>query len=389
MISNKGIILLGSTGSIGTQTLDLAKKKNIKISALSANRNVNLAEAQAREMHPLACAMADEQAAADLRVRLADTDIKVFGGESGICEMISISDSDCVLDAISGAAGLMPALTAVEEKKTLALANKESLVMAGDILMQRAEDKGVEIRPVDSEHSAIWQCLRSGNANEIKKLILTASGGPFFGMNSDEVRNKSVKDTLAHPTWSMGAGITVDSATLMNKGFEVIEAAKLFDVNGDKIDVIVHRESIIHSMVEYIDNSVIAQLSVPDMRICINYALGYPDREEGVSAELDLCSMSKLSFAKPDTETFPLLALAFDMLRAGGAMPAVLNASNEIAVEAFLKEQINFGEISETVIKVTEILSSLSAESSLDAIMWADAEARKKAGEIVSRIRRI
>ncbi|MBQ8388987.1 MAG: 1-deoxy-D-xylulose-5-phosphate reductoisomerase [Clostridia bacterium] len=388
MTKNKEIILLGSTGSIGTQTIDLAKKKNIRISALSANRNVDLTEAQAREIRPLACAMADEASARDLRARLSDTDIKVYGGEQGVCEMIATSNADCVLDAISGAAGLAPALAAIDKKKTLALANKESLVMAGDILMQRARDNGVEVRPIDSEHSAIWQCLRSGKANEIKKLIITASGGPFFGQSREQVRYKSVKDTLAHPTWNMGAGITVDSATLMNKGFEVIEAAKLFGIDGDRIDVIVHRESIIHSMVEYIDNSVIAQLSVPDMRICINYALGYPDREAGVSAELDLCALSKLTFYKPDTEAFPLLAVAFDMLRVGGAMPAVLNAANEIAVGAFLKEEINFGEISETIIKVTDELSDLANESSLEAIIDADKTARARAKEIVSAIRR-
>ncbi len=385
MINEKGIILLGSTGSIGTQTLDLAEKKGIKIAALSAHKNARLAEEQARRFSPSAVAMADENAAKELARLLFDTNIKVYSGDIGICDMISDTRSDCVLDAISGAAGLLPALRTIEEKKTLALANKECLVMAGDIIMDMAKKKSVEVRPIDSEHSAIWQCLRAGHQNEIKKLILTASGGPFFGLSREEVQNKSVTDTLAHPTWNMGAGITVDSATLMNKGFEVIEAAKLFGVEAEKIEVIVHRESIIHSMVEYIDNSIIAQLSLPDMRMCINYALEYPDRTIGVSEELSFGKLGKLTFFEPDTKAFPLLKLAFDMLEAGGAMPAVLNAANEIAVESFLHEKINFGKISDTVIKVTDRLSLLSGNNTLDDILAADKEAREVARDIIRR----
>ncbi len=385
MTNEKAIILLGSTGSIGTQALDLAEKKGIRIAALSAHKNTRLTEQQARKFHPHAVAMADENAARELKASLADTDIKIYIGETGILDMISDSESDCVLDAISGAAGLLPAVRAIEEKKTLALANKECLVMAGDILMDMAKTAGVEIRPIDSEHCAIWQCLRAGHENEIKKLILTASGGPFFGLTREEVQNKSVADTLAHPTWSMGAGITVDSATLMNKVFEVIEAAKLFSVDADRIEVIVHRESIIHSMVEYIDNSIIAQLSVPDMRMCISYALAYPSRTEGVSRELSLCDIGKLTFGEPDTKAFPLLKAAFDMLKAGGAMPAVLNAANEIAVDAFLREKINFGRISDTVIETTERLSLLSGKNTLDDILSADKEARSVAKDIIGR----
>ena len=383
MVNEKGIVLLGSTGSIGTQTLDLADKKGIKITALSANANVKLAEAQVRKFKPAYCAMADAEAAKTLKIALSDTNTQMLCGNDGICEMVKMSESDIVLDAISGAAGLLPALAAIDAKKTLAIANKESLVMAGDILMKKAADNGVEVRPVDSEHSAIWQCLRAGRQNEVKKLILTASGGPFFGLSKDQLENKSVSDTLAHPTWSMGAGITVDSATLMNKGFEVIEAAKLFYIDADNIEVIVHRESIIHSMVEYIDNSVIAQLSVPDMRMCINYALEYPERAGGVSSELKLYEIGKLSFAKPDTEAFPLLAAAFEMLRAGGAMPAVLNAANEIAVEAFLKEKISFGKISKTVLSIIDSLRCYSKQDSLEDILAADKEARAKAREII------
>ena len=385
MVNKNGIILLGSTGSVGTQTLDLAEKKGFRIAALAAHKNSKLIEEQARKFKPYAVAMADECAAKELRCALADTDIKIYFGDSGILEMISDSESDCVLDAISGAAGLLPALRTIEEKKTLALANKECLVMAGDILMNMAKKNGAEVRPIDSEHSAIWQCIRAGQKSEVKKLILTASGGPFFGLSRDEVKNKSVADTLAHPTWNMGALVTVNSATLMNKGFEVIEAARLFGISADNIGVIVHRESIIHSMVEYIDNSIIAQLSVPDMRMCINYALEYPRRTEGVSRELDLCELSKLTFAKPDTEAFPLLDAAFDMLKAGGAMPAVLNAANEIAVEAFLNQKINFGKIAETVLTVTDKLSSLSGVTTLDDILAADKETRAVTRDIIGR----
>ncbi|MBE6600082.1 MAG: 1-deoxy-D-xylulose-5-phosphate reductoisomerase [Ruminococcaceae bacterium] len=385
MVNKNGIILLGSTGSVGTQTLDVAEKKGIRIAALAAHKSSKLIEEQARKFKPHAVAMADENAAKELRCSLADTDIKIYFGESGILEMISDSKSDCVLDAISGAAGLLPALRAIEEKKALALANKECLVMAGNILMDMAKKNGTEIYPVDSEHSAIWQCLRAGQKNEVKKLILTASGGPFFGLSREEVKNKSVADTLAHPTWNMGALVTVNSATLMNKGFEVIEAARLFSVSADNIEVIVHRESIIHSMVEYIDNSIIAQLSVPDMRMCINYALEYPCRTEGVSRELNLWELGKLTFAKPDTKAFPLLCAAFDVLKAGGAMPAVLNAANEIAVEAFLHEKINFGKIAETVLTVTDKLSSLSGVTTLDDILAADKETRVVAHDIIGR----
>ena len=264
---DKNIAVLGSTGSVGEQALDVADKFGMRVSAISANKNVKRAEEQARKFGVRCVAMADESAAADLKIRLADTDVRVYSGDDGICQMIASEKRDVVLNSIIGEAGLMPTLAVIDTGSRLALANKESLVVAGEIVMARAKEKGVEILPVDSEHCAIFQCLKSGKQAEIKRILLTASGGPFFGKKENELKDIRVEQALAHPTWSMGAKITIDSATMMNKGFEVIEAAHLFGVDAQRIQVVVHRESIIHSMVEYIDNSVIAQLSVPDMRL--------------------------------------------------------------------------------------------------------------------------
>ncbi len=333
------LTLLGSTGSIGRQAVELALSKNIKINGFAANKSVAEVEKQARRFKPSFCVMSDPRSASDLKARLADTSVKVLSGDSGMTEVIG-STQGIVLNAVIGSAGLKPTLEAIDAGRELALANKESLVMAGDIVMSRARKKGITIRPVDSEHSAIWQCLRGASRGELKKLILTASGGPFFGMKRAELETKVLNDALAHPTWNMGKAITVDSATLMNKGFEVIEAAKLFEVDADRIEVLVHRESIIHSMTEYIDNSVIAQMSKPDMRLCINYALTYPYRESGLTQPLNLSAMGHLTFAEPDCETFTLLPLAFSALRAGGALPAVLHAANEQTVDAFLDGRI-------------------------------------------------
>lgn len=379
------VILLGSTGSIGRQTLELAEAADIKITALGAGSNFRLAEEQARRFRPAVCAMADENAAAELKVRLADTDIKVLSGAESI-SVLAYLEGDTVLNAVSGSAGLAPTLAAIDAGKPLALANKESLVMAGGIVMRRAKEKGVRISPVDSEHSAIMQTLRAGKKSEIKRLILTASGGPFFGMTKEQISEKRLCDALAHPTWSMGKGITVDSATLMNKGFEVIEASHLFGIPGEKISVVVHRESIIHSMTEYIDNSVIAQLSVPDMRLCIAHALTCPARKKGVTPQLNLTEIGKLTFYKPDCEVFPLLPLAFDALAKGGALPAALHAANEATVNAFLDGVIiRFTDIQETVIRVTEDLSYFSEEQGLDAVFAADAEARHRVSELINK----
>ena len=382
-ISNKTIAVLGSTGSVGEQALDVADKFGIKVSCVSANKNSKRVEEQARKFSLSAVAMADERAAVDLRVRLADTSVKVYAGENGICEMVGEQKQDTVVNSIIGEAGLLPTLAVIDSGARLALANKESLVVAGEIVMARAKEKGVEILPVDSEHSAIFQCLKSGKHNEIKKILLTASGGPFFGYTKDQMKNIKLSDALAHPTWKMGAKITIDSATLMNKGFEVIEAVHLFDVDANRIQVVVHRESIIHSMVEYIDNSIIAQMSVPDMRLCVQYAVSYPERSQATIPELDIFSLAGLTFKKADTETFALLGCAYSCIEKGGALPAVLNAANEIAVDGFLKERIPFYRISEAVCETVEKLDNARYERTLDGILAYDIEARALAKRIL------
>ena len=377
------VMILGSTGSVGEQAIDVAKQHGIRVTALCAHKNFKRVAEQARELHVTAAAMTDEQAAAALRLSLADTDIKVYGGEEGILAMIEEVDAEFAVNAILGEAGLRPTLSVLSSGKHLALANKESLVVAGELVMASAKQQGLRITPVDSEHSAIFQALRAGKQSEIKRLILTASGGPFFGKKRTELSNITVDDTLAHPTWQMGAKITVDSATLMNKGFEVIEAAHLFGVPADKIDVVVHRESIIHSMVEYIDNSVIAQMSVPDMRLCVQYALTAPHRTEAVIPPLDLLQVGKLSFAAPDTETFPLLSLAKRAFSLGGATPAALNAANEIAVAAFLSRRISFLKLSDIVLRVTEDMPHAAGAHTLCEILDIDREARARAQALI------
>ncbi len=381
--STKVISVLGSTGSVGEQALDVADRFGYKVTSVSANKNFLRVEEQARKFDVSFVAMADEDAARELKVRLADTSVKVFGGEKGICEMIACDNSQTVVNSIIGEAGLMPTLAVIDRGARLALANKESLVVAGDIVMNRAREKGVEVLPVDSEHSAIFQSLKSGAHLEIKKILLTASGGPFFGYAKEDLARISVERALAHPTWKMGAKITIDSATLMNKGFEVIEAVHLFDVPADKIEVVVHRESIIHSMVEYIDNSIIAQMSVPDMRLCIQYAVTYPKRTPAAIEELDLCALSGLTFKHPDTETFVLLKCAIDAINKGGALPAALNASNEVAVSAFLNGKIGFYSIFESVSEVLSRLDYVSKIKTLDGILEIDREARALTKDIL------
>ena len=384
-ISNKTMMILGVTGSVGEQAVDVARKNGVRVTGISARSNVERTEELAREFGVEYCAMADESAAADLKARLSDTSIKVLAGEAGICEMIHSTKNDVVLNSIIGKAGLIPTLAVIDSGARLALANKESLVVAGVIVMSRAKEKGVDILPVDSEHSAIFQCLKAGNKGEVKKILLTASGGPFFGSSIDQLRGITVEQALAHPTWKMGAKITIDSATLMNKGFEVIEAVHLFGVPADKVEVVIHRESIIHSMVEYIDNSVIAQLSVPDMRLCAQYALTYPERTEAVIDELDLTKLAKLSFSKPDTDTFALLKCATDAIGKGGALPAVLNAANEVAVAAFLDRKLSFYGITETVLSVVDALSAASKETTLEGILGFDRAAREMATELIAK----
>ena len=383
MISEKSISVLGSTGSVGEQALDVAEKFGLRVNSISANRNSKRVEEQARKFSVSSIAMADENAANDLRIRLADTDIKVYSGDSGICEMVAGEKNDTVVNSIIGEAGLLPTLAVIDSGARLALANKESLVVAGEIVMNKAKEHKVEILPVDSEHSAIFQCLKAGNDKEIKSILLTASGGPFFGYTKDALRTIIPEDALAHPTWKMGAKITIDSSTLMNKGFEVIEAAHLFGVSADQIRVVVHRESIIHSMVEYIDNSVIAQMSVPDMRLCIQYAVSYPDRSVATIPELDLFKIGTLTFKEPDLETFALLGCAIDCIKKGGALPAVLNAANEVAVAAFLNRKIPFYRITESVCEAVEELQRAKQAHTLDSIIEFDREARIVANKIL------
>ncbi len=380
------VAVLGSTGSVGEQALDVADRLSMQVVSISANRNEKRVEEQARKFGVRKVAMADEEAAKGLRLRLADTDIQVFSGADGICNMVRSEEQDVVLNSVIGEAGLLPSLAAIDSGARLALANKESLVVAGEIVTARAREKQVEILPVDSEHSAIYQCLKSGQPKEVKRILLTASGGPFFGYTADQLRTIGVEQALAHPTWKMGAKITIDSATLMNKGFEVIEAVHLFGVPAEKIQVVVHRESIIHSMVEYIDNSVIAQLSVPDMRLCAQYAMTYPNRTHAVIEELDLFRVGRLSFAEPDMETFSLLKCALDCVGKGGALPAVLNASNEVAVAEFLKGNIPFYAITETVCGVVACMQDAAKVHDLDGILESDRLARVRTAEALQAL---
>ncbi len=379
------VAVLGSTGSVGRQALDVCEKHRIRVDLITANASVDMLEAQIRKFSPRLCAVANAGAAADLRVRVADTATRVFAGDEGILEAIRESDAETFVNAILGEAGLLPTLAVIDTGRRLALSNKESLVVAGEIVMARAQERGCEIIPVDSEHSAIFQCLSAGRHEEVKRLWLTASGGPFFGYTKQELATVTAADTLRHPTWQMGAKITVDSATLMNKGFEVIEAVHLFGISPDKVRVLVHRESIIHSAVEYIDNTVIAELSRPDMRACIQHALTYPSRMEGCMGELNLFEVGALTFREPDGEAFPLLPLALDAIRLGGAMPAVVNAANEVAVAAFLRGEVSFLGISEVVMQTYEHLHQMASVHTLDEIIAADRMAREAATAFLQR----
>lgn len=381
----KTIALLGASGSVGKQAQDVARARGYKIDLISANTNVPEAERAAREFSPRVVAMADESAAADLKQRLADTSVRVVGGRREICDAIAQSSAETVVNAILGEAGLAPTLAAIDSGKRLALSNKESLVIAGEIVMNRARERGAQIIPVDSEHSAIFQSLISGKNEEIRRIILTASGGPFFGKSAEELKGVTLDETLAHPTWKMGRKITVDSATLMNKGFEVIEAAHLFSVQVNQIEVVIHRESILHSAVEYIDNAIIGEFSLPDMRSCVQYAVDYPHRMAGTGEPLDLFKLGKMTFAMPDYEAFPLLNLAKRAFSDGGVMGAVLNAADEVAVSAFLERKITFADIASTVIAVYEKMTDYKSEITLDAISAADREARLIANELIKQ----
>ncbi len=379
----KKIAILGATGSVGTQAQDVAVNRGYRVEFMSANSDVIAMEQSARRFMPRAVAMADESAAGELKLRLADTNIKVLFGTEGIIEGIADTSAQTVVNSILGEAGLMPTLATIEAGKRLALANKESLVIAGDIVMNRARESGVDILPVDSEHSAIFQSLKAGSHSEIKRILLTASGGPFFGRSRESLRSVTLKETLAHPTWKMGKKITVDSATLMNKGFELIEAVHLFGVAAEKIEILVHRESILHSAVEYVDNTVIGEMSLPDMRMCVQYAVDYPKRIEGAVPSLDLTKLAALSFAKPDYEAFPLLSLAREAALDGGAMGAVLNAADEEAVFAHIDGRLSYFDISEVVLNAYGKMSYAKELTSLDDILSAAREARIIARELI------
>ena len=371
------ISVLGSTGSIGTQTLDVAAQCGFQVAAITANRSIDKLEEQARRFHPELVAAYDESAAAELRIRLADTGIRVASGMEGLIEAATLPSADTVVTAVMGMIGLRPTLAAIDAHKRIALANKETLVCAGELVMARAAQEGVEIVPVDSEHSAIFQCLQGcADRGEVKRLILTASGGPFFGWSRERLQNVTKADALKHPNWSMGAKITIDSATLMNKGMEFIEAMRLYHMPPEKIQIVVHRQSIIHSLVEYCDNAILAQIGSADMRLPIQYALTWPHRTKAAATELDLFSCPELTFQRPDPETFRCLGIALECAKKSGTTCAVMNGANEAAVDLFLHDKIGFLDIADLVEHALAVVPAQSAEH-LDAVLEADRAARE------------
>lgn len=372
----KAVSILGSTGSIGRQSIAAAKHLGVPVVALTANKKTDLVEQQARELKPKFVAIFDENAAKDLKTRLADTDIRVGSGMEGLIEAATLNAADCVVTAVSGSVGLKPTLAAISEKKRIALANKETLVCAGEIVMPAAKAAGAEIVPVDSEHSAIFQCLMGRAPGELKKILLTGSGGPFRGKSRAELENVTPEQAVKHPNWSMGAKISVDSATMMNKGLEFIEAMHLFGVTPDDIQVVVHPQSIVHSMVEFKDGAVLAQLGTPDMRLPIRYAMTYPERGENPAPPLDLLNSPPLAFLEPDRETFPCLRLAEEAAEAGGTACAILNGANEEAVRLFLAEKIGFYDISDLVAAARAAVP-VTQTPSLEEILSADHAARE------------
>lgn len=378
------ICILGSTGSIGTQTLDVAKHLGLRVTALSVNNNISLLEQQLFKTGAKICAVTDEKAAEQLKKNVSGKGIKVFSGASSAEQLCHECDCDTVVNAIIGFSGLKPTLAAIDEGKNLAIANKETLVSAGEIVMRRAREKGVSVLPIDSEHCAIHQCLRSGKHGEIKRIIVTGSGGPFFGYTKEQLKTVTKEQALCHPNWSMGKGITVYSSTLVNKGLEMIEAMRLFNVPMQQVDVVIHRESIIHSMVEFNDGSVIAQMGVPDMRHCIQYALTYPERIFGVSERLDLVKMGKLSFYDVDNDVFPSVQLARRAVSYGGVSTAVYNASNEACVDMFLEDKIGYTDIFDIMDGCVENIRGGNDETlTLSEVIEADAKARIQAQSMV------
>ena len=373
---SKTISILGSTGSIGRQTLDVAEQLGLRVAALTANSRVGRIEEQARRFQPRLAVLTDEDAARDLAVRLADTPVRVLGGEAALEEAATLPEADTVVTAVVGMVGLRPTLAAIRARKRIALANKETLVCAGELVMDAAEACGAEIVPVDSEHSAIFQCLQGcADRREIRRLILTCSGGPFYGMTAAEVGKMTREDALRHPNWTMGPKITVDCATLMNKGLEVIEAMRLYRLPLDQVSVMIHRQSVVHSLVEFRDGALLAQLGTPDMRLPIRYALTYPERGENPAEPLDLLDCPPLTFARPDREVFPCLRLAEEAAGEGGTACAVLNGANEEAVGLFLADRIGFYDIARLTAEARAAVP-VTGNPSLDDVLAADAAAR-------------
>lgn len=371
----KKIAILGSTGSIGTQTLDIvrAHPQELQVVALAAGSSVELMEKQIREFHPVLAAMWSEKAATDLKQRVADIEVEVVCGMDGLLQIANLAQAEVLVTAIVGMIGIRPTIAAIEQGKTIALANKETLVTAGHLIMPLAKEKGVAILPVDSEHSAIFQSLHGEKREQVQKILLTASGGPFRGRTTEELQNITPEDALRHPNWSMGKKITIDSSTLVNKGLEVIEAKWLFDVSLEQIQVVVHPQSVIHSMVEYVDGAIIAQLGTPDMKLPIQYALFYPDRRVMDGRRLDFYELTQMTFEKPDMDTFPGLKLAFEASHRGGSMPTVYNAANEKAVSLFLNRKIKFLQIPELIEACMEA-HRMVEHPDVEQILGAEAE---------------
>lgn len=371
----KDIVLLGSTGSIGTQALDVAKKHNITVKALCAKKNVKLLAQQARQFKPEAVCIADKNCYPELKMLLADMDIKILCGNEGVCELAQLP-CDMVVNAVVGMIGLLPTISAIKAKNRIGLANKETLVVGGEIVTRLAKENGVDIIPIDSEHSAIFQALQGNSQNKISKILLTASGGPFFGYKKDQLQSVTLEQALNHPNWNMGAKITTDSATMMNKGLELIEAVWLFGVKPNDVEILIHRQSVLHSAVEFEDGSVIGQMGVPDMRIPIQYALTYPKRLPSSAERLDLFKISELTFAKPDFETFTLLDCAKTAIKKGGNLPCIMNCANEAAVSLFLERKISFYRIFELVSQAMSELT-FEPELTLDVIKETEKAARE------------
>ncbi|MCM1124325.1 MAG: 1-deoxy-D-xylulose-5-phosphate reductoisomerase [Eubacterium sp.] len=381
----KKIAILGSTGSIGTQTLDIVRKEpDLQVTALAAGANVELMEKQVREFQPKIVAMWTREAAQDLKVRLGDLSVRITYGMEGLLEVAVQEEAEVLVTAIVGMIGIRPTIAAIEHGKDIALANKETLVTAGHIIMPLAAQKGVSILPVDSEHSAIFQSMHGENRERVSKILLTASGGPFRGKKRDELASMTVEDALNHPNWSMGKKVTIDSASLVNKGLEVMEAKWLFDVELDQIQVVVHPQSIIHSAVEYVDGGIMAQLGVPDMKLPIQYALFYPDRRPMDTGRVDFFRLKQLTFEEPDTDTFRGLALAYRAARRGGSLPTVFNAANERAVALFLQKKITFLQIPELIESSMEqhsVIDNPTVEQILDVEAATYEYIKQKFGE--------